>query len=943
MVAWSEVSGANAGPDTIRWRKTERINVEVELPTPTQVGNRTTAGQEAFSAALGRVGAGGLAAEVCAEVEPGRSGPELVITLLNISPVQVTGLDTNLYETHLEVEAGPTTPFILDNLPDSFRYDRRVAAYGVNGGVRVIRAGVFATTDYAIYDKIRPMYWDSDLLGPPPDLSPARLANEPLISLQQLVSDLSRWVDAMWSTEQLRQRSIEEGWDDDTLQFALQEAETARTEVQRVRSGLEILQNNEILRRAFMLANRSFARARAIGTIRYDAWRPFQLGFVLANLESLSSATGEQRLLVDTLWFATGGGKTETYLLFTLTAAFCDRLRGKLEGITSWARFPLRMLSLQQTQRFVDLMTAAELVRRDERILGAEFSVGFFVGADGTPNRISLNPRPGEPDPNDSNMPMRYRVLIRCPFCNSETVQMRFDRARWSLDHVCASENCSSRGAPIAFRVVDEEIFRSLPTVVVGTLDKAASIAIQAAMRGFYAPPLGRCPVPGHGFTYAPRSDRPKGCLYPGCTADPIQLSQDACLFGPILRMQDELHLLRDSLGSVDSHYEALLDDLQARYGERAKIIASSATLSGYDIQVGALYRRAGRIFPVPGPQAGRSFWFANSSQIGRRYVGVAPRGVTLEYANDQLTETLQRVVRRALTEPEAVVQEVGIQRDSLDELVNFYGVDVVYGSTLKDVEAATRSFEAQITLSPVNSATLTGRTPLEDVRSTLQRLIRPEPDFADRLHLVAASSMLSHGVDIDRLNVMVMLGLPLTTSEFIQTTARIGRTYPGLVFVLHKIGRERDAAVFRIFPSFVEHMDRLVEPIPITRRSRRILELTYPGLEQARVYGVYEPAALSRGLRPLTVPARLRQAVAQLGLSDVQEIEELINMLLFTGPLDENLRSDITDYVREFFRELNDPATNAQFVSDLFSRGKPMMSLRDVEEQIPIYSREGR
>ena len=63
---------------------------------------------------------------------------------------------------------------------------------------------------------------------------------------------------------------------------------------------------------------------------------------------------------------------------------------------------------------------------------------------------------------------------------------------------------------------------------------------------------------------------------------------------------------------------------------------------------------------------------------------------------------------------------------------------------------------------------------------------------------------MLSHGVDISRLNVMMMLGLPLTTAEFIQTSARVGRSRPGLVHVLHKIGRERDAETFRHFTSFV-------------------------------------------------------------------------------------------------------------------------------------------
>ena len=67
-------------------------------------------------------------------------------------------------------------------------------------------------------------------------------------------------------------------------------------------------------------------------------------------LHSLPSLLSTERRILDTLWFATGGGKTETYLLFTVTAAFFDRLRGKSHGITSWGRFPLRMLSLQQTQ-----------------------------------------------------------------------------------------------------------------------------------------------------------------------------------------------------------------------------------------------------------------------------------------------------------------------------------------------------------------------------------------------------------------------------------------------------------------------------------------------------------------------------------------------------------------------------------------------------------------
>lgn len=939
MMAWRRISESE-DPDADKWEKTTRIEVPVDVRMPNDVGDATTAGRDTIASALTAVGADGLAAELHAEIEAGKDGLELVLTVVNVSPEELPQLDTNLYEVALEADVGRTTPFVLDNLPDSFRYDRRIPAYGVNGGVRQISHTVFATSDLATFDKRRPDYWDSETTGPVPDLGFRRLASDPVEPLRALVAALRRWTDAMWSRDTLLRRRRADRWDDEMFTEAGREAEKAHEEVRRVEEGLALIERDALLRRAFALANRAFDEAPSVV---HERWRAFQLGFVIANLASLTPETRErERAFVDTLWFATGGGKTETYLLFTLTAAFYDRLRGKRHGITSWGRFPLRMLSLQQTQRFADVLAAAELIRIRESLGGSEFSLGFLVGEAGSPNRIPSDPRPGEPDAKDPQMPLRYRVLIRCPFCGATNLRMRFDDRRWALDHVCDARGCPWEGRSLPFRIVDDEIYRFLPTVVLGTLDKAASIAIQAAMRGFYGAPDGRCRREGHGFTYAPRSKTPHGCLFPGCTERPQALDQDRTLFPPTVRMQDELHLLRDSLGSIDSHYEALLDALQRHWGSEPKLIASSATLAGHDEQVRALYRRHGRMFPIPGPWAGRSFWSHDSDRLARRYIGIAPRGVTLEYANDQLTETLQRAVRRALHAPDEVGREIGVPASLLPDLVWAYGVDVIYGSTLKDVEAAARSFESQIPIEHLNPETLTGRTPLDEVRSILERLTSPEQDFNERIHLVAASSMLSHGVDIDRLNVMIMLGLPLATAEFIQTTARVGRAHPGLVFVLHKIGRERDAAVFRIFPSFVEHMDRLVDPVPITSKSRRVLELTFAGLEQGRLYGIHEPAALASGLRQLTMPASVKRAFSQLPVREADELRALIEMLAFTGPLDENLRRDLTDYVRQLYRTLNDPASTAQWVSDLFPSGPPMRSLRDVEEQVPVYSRGG-
>lgn len=945
LVAWHEIPDAGEEPDAEKWEKSDAVDVIVTVDIPREVGGLAVAGRDEIASALTAVGANGLAADVHAEVEAGKDGPQLAVTIVNVSPDEVPHLDTNLYEVELEVDIGPTLPFVLDNLPDSFRYDRRVPAYGVNGGVAERGNGIFATADFANFDKRRPDYWDEEGAGAIPDLSIRRLADDPVGPARDLVARLREWTEATWSDEALVRRQTDEEWDERMLDQARREAVDARDEVARVGRGVELLERDDNLRWAFSLANRSFAEARGVG---HETWRAFQIGFLLANLAALPDGTRDaERAVVDTLWFATGGGKTETYVLFTLTAAFYDRMRGKHHGITSWGRFPLRMLSLQQTQRFADVLAAAELIREREGIEGDDFSLGFLVGEAGSPNVIPIAPRPGQPDYNDAQMPARYRVLIRCPFCRSTDLRMQFDQQRWVLDHVCDAEACPWRGRPLPFRIVDDEIYRFLPTVVLGTLDKAASISLQAAMRGFYGPPSGRCPTPGHGFSYAPRNrpDRnrnPNGCLFPRCTAQAVALDQDAALFGPTIRMQDELHLLRDSLGSIDAHYEALLDALQRHWGGDPKLIASSATLAGHDEQVRALYRRDGRMFPVPGPWATRSFWSRDSQRLARRYVALAPRGLTLEYANDQLTETLQKAIRRALDDPVAVAAEVGVPERVLSDLAWAYGVDVVYGSTLKDVEAAARSADSQIPIEHLNSETLTGRTPLDEVRSTLERLTNPEANFDDRIHLIAASSMLSHGVDIDRLNLMVMLGLPLSTSEFIQTTARVGRRYPGLVMVLHKIGRERDAAVFRVFPSFIEHMDRLVDPVPITAKSRRVLELTYAGIEQGRLYGIHEPAALAQGLRQLTLPRHVKRAFTRLPVAEADELRAIIELLEFTGPLDENLRRDLTEYVRKLYLALNDPASTAQWVSDLFPTGEPMRSLRDVEVQVPVYSRGG-
>ena len=917
------------------WRKTAHIHEVVEVG----IGGPGTAehGRNQLAAALAAVTrVPGLECQITTELEPTLDGQhELTILLVNSSPKEHPTLaDTNLYECSIEVTDLSSMPYLLEGLPDSFRYNRQVEAYGVNGGFEW-DGTTLRTTDTIVVDRGRPRYWS--VAAPEPDMRFVTLARDPLPSLEQLAGALETWGNEVWSDESLSRRAGIEGWSDGMLSEAHRAASEFREELLRVRAGLDLLRTRDDLRNAFTGMNTAIARS---SRGRYDRWRPFQLGFLLANLSSLTDPETESGI-ADIVWFATGGGKTETYLGLILTAALFDRMRGKNSGITAWSRFPLRMLSLQQTQRFADALAAAELVRREMQLQGDPFSVGFLVGQGATPNSISADAGPNDPDPDDPQMPSKFRVLLRCPFCANESLTMGFDRRIWRLEHRCGVPGCPWPERALPFFVVDDEVYRFLPTVVVGTLDKAATIAMQPSMRGLVGSPWGRCSVPGHGYLYAPRSKKPNGCLVPDCTGKRVVLDQASPLFPPTLRLQDELHLLKDSLGAVDAHYEALYDHLQHELtGTRSKVLGSSATLTGYEKQVEVLYNRRGRVFPTPGPNATEGFWTSESDELARRFVALSPRGATIEYAIDQTTTALQAAIRDLIARPSEICHEIGVAPALAPRLVDLYGVDVVYGNSLRDLEAVTRSFETQIAVTgSLYHASLTGRTPFEEVRQTLERLERPESDFDSRIHLVAASSMMSHGVDIDRLNVLTIVGMPLTAAEFIQTSARVGRRHPGLVFVMLKMARERDAGVFRSFPFFVRQGDRFVEPVPITRRSRRVLEHTIAGIFFARLRQIHEPNAKLA----LTTKTRLRDYYQEGKLSLDVEHTAICAALGLSAALDAPMQQDVRQWLELYFEALDRVDGSHGFPDELSPTGGPMRSLRDVEEQAPIFGAEGQ
>ena len=110
---------------------------------------------------------------------------------------------------------------------------------------------------------------------------------------------------------------------------------------------------------------------------------------------------------------------------------------------------------------------------------------------------------------------------------------------------------------------------------------------------------------------------------------------------------------------------------------------------------------------------------------------------------------------------------------------------------------------------------------------------------------------MVSHGVDIDRLNLMLFNGMPRSMAEYIQASSRVGRAHLGVVFMIFNAVRERDRSHFRYHDKFHEYLDRMVEPVAINRWSRFAVRRTLPGLFMGQVLQVANRAWWDAGHQP--------------------------------------------------------------------------------------------
>ncbi|MGO9294505.1 MAG: DISARM system helicase DrmA [Streptosporangiaceae bacterium] len=647
---------------------------------------------------------------------------------------------------------------------------------------------------------------------------------------------------------------------------------------------------------------------------RAHSWFTFQLAFILMQVPQLCDPAAPSRsgglAKAQLLFFPTGGGKTEAYLGL---AAFAFAIRRRqavvqsadgpldgLAGVTVLMRYTLRLLTAQQFQRAAALVCAAELERQaNPRAWGSEpFRIGLWVGTDVSPKYF----HEAEEQLRRASTGGGYRLTVlqiqRCPWCGTkiEARDVKADAVERRVRVYCGDELAicpfsegGSAGDGVPVLTIDEEIYRLAPAFVIATVDKFARLAREGEAASLFGYVSRRCERHGYVHPDYPHCDIKDGSKHPQKNGYPAAaLRPVSRLRPPDLVIQDELHLIAGALGTTVGLFEVGIDVMMswrtaAGVPVQPLLVASTATARNSADQVRALYGREITIFPPQVIDAGRTF-FSRELPItdespGRRYVGISPTGVRLTTAEIRIAEVL-------LAAGQLLLDRHGEVADPYMSLVSYFsatrelaGMARYLGDDVQTALAKGRPWSALprrsgTNFGNLNIAELTSRVASADITATLDQMAVPfDPQFdstAGKARLrelraakepvpsrevnpydaILATSMLQVGVDVTRLGLMLVVGQPKNTAEYIKATSRVGRDgrRPGLVLALGNWARPRDLAHFEQFRSYHETFYSQVEALSVTPFSVTSIERGLDGVlvSAARVLQAAVPDGLS-------------------------------------------------------------------------------------------------
>ena len=698
-------------------------------------------------------------------------------------------------------------------------------------------------------------------------------------------------------------------------------------------------------------------------------YRPFQLAFLLMNVKSTFEVSDAYRKdNVDLIWFPTGGGKTEAYLALTALTIAKRRLEATNDnGISVIMRYTLRLLTAQQFERASFLICALEYLRNNLKTNKCPYNlgnnpitIGMWIGASSTPNTfMTLNQAgtkfykyrrylDGETTniSSDNPFPISY-----CPWCGCKLVAPAEQGTGFIHGYAdlydgegnvhCINQNCTfNNSLPIIF--IDEQLYKNPPTLLFATVDKFAQITTKYVCKMF-------------------------GCNVQGRRK-------------PDLIIQDELHLISGPLGSLVGMFESMVEEICTERDNNGnvvrtpKIIASTATTRNTQNLIKQLYTRRVRSFPVSGVRYKNNF-FSKALEFKdckRLYMGLAPTG----HSASELE--IRAVAAQIVAKEQLIVAELksrGIDLNNKEEVAKFlvtadnstfltdidnYWTLVLYYTNLKslgrahsrigqEIKANAESMRGYIDEYPalnfigdnfhLRAQEFTSRQESSRVKELLveaeskTNLTKNSESMicvTSIMDIVQATNMISVGIDIARWNIMMLVGQPLTTAEYIQSSSRVGRTFDGLAINLYNPLNMRELSLYENYLPYHYAFYKHVEPLMVTTFTEQTIDKLINNIflsYMAAIKGYTNPS--------------------EINANDIDKLKKLLNTRCkntYVSNSNSYLSNIINNKIDSIYNEIE---TDYRYLSIIFDdhfnhpKLKLMKSLRDVESDTYIYYKE--
>lgn len=751
------------------------------------------------------------------------------------------------------------------------------------------------------------------------------------LNMESMISELNHWIDSykLWIDDNYKKiNSLEP----EHHEIANENMDKCMNSYLTIKKSISCMKDPNVYR-AFSIANEAMFIQRKQNLINKNIsfedeqikWYPFQLAFFLQEIISFAEVDSEERKKVDLLWFPTGGGKTEAYLGISAFVIFLRRFRNKARGsgVSIIMRYTLRLLTFQQFERASALICACELLRKKYGIPGDEISIGLWAGIALTPNSLEKAKKILEGYPDQEYPTSNPKQLEKCPWCGCTISDEDYtcDLIHKKMVIRCSDSKCYfHKGLPVY--LVDEEIYVHTPTFLVATVDKFAQVAHNEKTFSL--------------FGY-------KGKNIP-----------------PELIIQDELHLISGPLGTITGIYEAAFKKMFTYNDINAKVIASTATIKNAKEQINSLYASDFTQFPPQGIDAEDSYFAIKSTKNekpARMYMGCLGTGTSA-------TTIMIRVMAATLFATRYLET-----LDFDEEIIDSFWTITSYFNTLRELGGAIvrvvdnvqdryqylkeTKFRSKYVINGGQKRydqyiELTSREKSENIGKIIQKdlLIKySKTKNSMPYDFILSSNMISVGIDIARLNTMLVVGQPKTTAEYIQATSRVGRETPGFVFTMYNYMRSRDKSHFEQFCQYHEAFYKYVEATSVTpfaERSRdRALQTLYIILCRYFIDELYENSSAGKYNRNIPGLEMIRNYI--LDYVEIVDPDEYENVLEEINEIEEEWERLAYESPNMTFRKekyQKDPALySADY--DENSRFRVLNSVRSVETSVQVITRE--